>query len=57
MLVILRHAKVAKLDSTLEGERKGHTIALEGLEAQLQKVFAENSRLGQQLKDQQRIGM
>jgi hypothetical protein len=57
MLVILRHADVAKLESNLVGERKGHAIALEGLEAQLQKAFVENSRLEQQLKDQQRIGL
>jgi hypothetical protein len=51
MLVILHHADVAMLESTLDGERKGHAIALEGLEAQLQKAFVENSLLKQQLKD------
>jgi DNA anti-recombination protein RmuC len=36
--------------------KKGHTIAMEGLNTQLQKSLAENTHLEEQLKDQQRLG-
>jgi hypothetical protein len=44
------------LESTLEGVKKGHAIPMEGLNIQLQKSQAENTRLEEQLKDQQRLG-
>jgi hypothetical protein len=31
--------------------KKGHTIAMEGLQSQLQKTLTENTRLEEQLKD------
>jgi hypothetical protein len=40
----------------LEGVKKGHAIAMEGLNTQLQKSLSENTRLEEQLKDQQRLG-
>jgi hypothetical protein len=43
--------------ATLEGERKGHAIAMEELEAQLRRALADNSTLEEQLKDQHRIGL
>jgi hypothetical protein len=43
------------LESTLEGVKKGHAIAMEGLQTQLQKSLAENTRLEEQLKDQERL--
>jgi hypothetical protein len=46
-----RQADAAKLESTLEGVKKGHAIAMEGLQAQLQKSLTENTRLEEQLKD------
>jgi hypothetical protein len=49
------HADVAKLESMLEGVKKGHTIAMEGLNTQLQKSLAKNTHLEEQLKDQQRL--
>jgi hypothetical protein len=49
------HADVAKLESTLEGVRKGHAIAMEDLNTQLQKSLAENTHLEEQLKDQKRL--
>jgi hypothetical protein len=42
------------LESTLEGVKKGHAIAMEGLQTQLQKSLADNTRLEEQLKDQER---
>jgi hypothetical protein len=54
---LFRHADVAKLESTLEGVRKGHTIAMEELNTQLQKSLAENTHLKEQLKDQKRLGL
>jgi hypothetical protein len=56
VLPCFRHANVAKLESTLEGVKKGHAIAMEELNIQLQKSLAENTRLEEQLKDQQRLG-
>jgi hypothetical protein len=50
------HADAAKLESTLKGVKKGHAIAMEELNTQLQKSLAENTRLKEQLKDQQRLG-
>jgi hypothetical protein len=47
------HADAAKLESTLEGVKKGHAIAMEGLNTQLQKSLAENTRLEEQLKEQE----
>jgi chromosome segregation ATPase len=49
-----RHADAAKLESTLEGVKKGHAIAMEGLQAQIQKSLTENTCLEEQLKDQER---
>jgi hypothetical protein len=40
-----RHADAAKLKSTLEGVKKGHAIAMEGLQQQLQKSLASNTLL------------
>jgi septal ring factor EnvC (AmiA/AmiB activator) len=42
------------MESTLEGVKKGHAIAMEGLQAQLQKSLTENTHLEEQLKDQER---
>jgi hypothetical protein len=50
-----RHVGTAKLESTLEGVKKGHAIAMDGLQTQLQKSLAENTRLKEQLKDQERL--
>jgi hypothetical protein len=55
--IIIRHAHSAKLKATLEWERKGHVIAVEGLEGQLHHALADNSTLEEQLKDQNRIGL
>jgi hypothetical protein len=49
-----RHADAAKLEATLEGVKRGHTIAMEGLQSQLQKSLTKNTRLEEQLKDQER---
>jgi hypothetical protein len=54
MCLYFRHADVAKLKSTLEGVEKGHAIAMEGLQQQLQKSLAANTLLEEQLKDQKR---
>jgi chromosome segregation ATPase len=43
--------------ATLEGERKGHAVTMEELEAQLRRALADNSTLEEQLKDQHRIGL
>jgi hypothetical protein len=43
-----RHADVAKLEATLEGVKKGHAIAMEELNIQLQKSLAKNTRLEEQ---------
>jgi hypothetical protein len=51
------HADVAKMESTLEGVKRGHTIVMEELNTQLRKSLAENSSLKEQLKDQLRIGL
>jgi septal ring factor EnvC (AmiA/AmiB activator) len=48
------HADAAKLEATLKGVTKGHTIAMEELQAQLQKYLTENTHLEEQLKDQER---
>jgi hypothetical protein len=48
-----RHADAAKLKSTLEGVEKGHAIAMEGLQTQLQKSLTVNTLLEEQLKDQE----
>jgi hypothetical protein len=40
----------------LEGVEKGHTIAMDGLNHQLQKSLAENATLEQRLKDQKNQG-
>jgi hypothetical protein len=50
------HADAAKLESMLEGVKKGHAIAMEGLNTQLHKSLDENTRLEEQLKDQERLG-
>jgi hypothetical protein len=47
------HADAAKLKSTHEGVEKGHAIAMEGLQQQLQKSLASNTLLEEQLKDQE----
>jgi hypothetical protein len=39
--------------SILEGVEKGHAIAMEGLQQQLQKSLASNTLLEEQLKDQE----
>jgi hypothetical protein len=49
-----RHADAAKLKSTLEGVERGHAIAMEGLQTQLQKSLTMNTLLEEQLKDQER---
>jgi hypothetical protein len=56
-LLFFCHADAAKLESTLEGLRKRHKIAMEELNTQLQKSLAENTHLEEQLKDQQRINL
>jgi hypothetical protein len=38
-----RHADAAKLKSTLEGVERGHAIAMEGLQTQLQKSLTANT--------------
>jgi hypothetical protein len=48
------HADATKLKSTLEGVEKGHAIAMEGLQQQLQKSLVLNTLLEEQLKDQER---
>jgi hypothetical protein len=48
------HADAAKLKSTLEGVERGHAIAMEGLQMQLQKSLTANTLLEEQLKDQER---
>jgi hypothetical protein len=48
------HADAAKLKSTLEGVEKGHAIAMEGLQTQLQKSLTSNTLLEEKLKDQER---
>jgi hypothetical protein len=53
----VHHADSAKLKAQLEGERKGHAITMEELEAQLHRALADNSILEEQLKDQHRIGL
>jgi hypothetical protein len=40
--------------STLEGVEKGHAIAMEGLQTQLQKSLTSNTLLEEKLKDQER---
>jgi hypothetical protein len=40
----------------LVGVKKGHAIAMEELNIQLLKSLAENTRLEEQLKDQQCLG-
>jgi septal ring factor EnvC (AmiA/AmiB activator) len=55
-LTKFRHADAAKLKSTLEGMKKGHAIAMDGLNEQLRKSLAENATLERQLKDQQNQG-
>jgi chromosome segregation ATPase len=42
------------MKSTLEGVEKDHAIAMEGLQAQLQKSLTSNTLLKEQLKDQER---
>jgi hypothetical protein len=44
-LLLFRHADAAKQESTLEGVKKGHAIAMEELNNQLRKSLAENTRL------------
>jgi septal ring factor EnvC (AmiA/AmiB activator) len=55
-LTKFRHADAAKLKSTLEGMKKGHAIAMDGLKEQLRKSLAENATLERQLKDQENQG-
>jgi hypothetical protein len=55
-LTKFRHADAAKLKSTLEGMKKGHAIAMDGLNEQLRKSLAENATLERQLKDQENQG-
>jgi chromosome segregation ATPase len=55
-LTKFRHADAAKLKSTLEGMKKGHAIAMDGLNEQLQKLLAKNATLERQLKDQENQG-
>jgi hypothetical protein len=54
LCLYFRHADAAKLKSTLEGVERGHAIAMEGLQKQLQKSLASNTLLEEQLKDQER---
>jgi hypothetical protein len=49
-----RHPDAAKLKSTLEGVERGHAIAMEGLQMQLQKSLTANTLLEEQLNDQER---
>jgi hypothetical protein len=53
LCLYFRHADATKLKSTLEGVEKGHAIAMEGLQQQLQKSLALNTLLKEQLKDQE----
>jgi hypothetical protein len=46
--IIIRHADSVKLKVTLEGERKGHAIAMEELDARLCHALADNSLLEEQ---------
>jgi hypothetical protein len=55
LLQYFYHADAAKLESTLEGVKKGHAIVMEGLQMQLQKSLAKNTRLEEQLKDQEHL--
>jgi septal ring factor EnvC (AmiA/AmiB activator) len=55
-LTKFRHVDAAKLKSTLEGMKKGHAIAMDGLNGQLRKSLAENATLERQLKDQENQG-
>jgi hypothetical protein len=55
-LTKFRHADAAKLKYTLEGMKKGHAIAMDGLNEQLQKSLVENATLERQLKDQENQG-
>jgi hypothetical protein len=56
LLTEFRHADAAKLKSTIEGMKKGHAIAMDGLKDQLRKSLAENATLERQLKDQENQG-
>jgi hypothetical protein len=51
----LQSFRHADAESTLEGVKKGHAIAMEGLNTQIHKSLAENIRLKEQLKDQERL--
>jgi septal ring factor EnvC (AmiA/AmiB activator) len=55
-LTNLRHADAAKLKSIIEGMKKGHGIAMDGLNEQLRKSLAKNATLERQLKDQENQG-
>jgi hypothetical protein len=55
-LTKFRHADAAKLKSTLEGMKKGHAIAMDGLNELLWKSLAKNATLKRQLKDQENQG-
>jgi hypothetical protein len=55
-LTRFRHADATKLKSTLEGVEKGHAIAMDGLNQQLQKSLAKNATLERKLKDQENQG-
>jgi hypothetical protein len=52
LCLYFHHADAAKLKSTLEGVERGHAIAMEGLQKQLQNSLASNTLLEEQLKDQ-----
>jgi septal ring factor EnvC (AmiA/AmiB activator) len=56
-LTKFRHADAAALRSKLEGVEKGHAIAMDGLNEQIQKSLAENATLKKQLKDQKNQGL
>jgi hypothetical protein len=53
LCLYVHHADAAKLKSTLEGVERGHAIAMDGLQKQLQKSLASNTLLEEQLKDQE----
>jgi hypothetical protein len=52
-----RHPDAAALRSKLEGVEKGHAIAMDGMNEQLQKSLAKNATLEQRLKDQKNQGL
>jgi hypothetical protein len=57
ILFLFHHLDDAKLQATLEGERKSHVVMLEGVRAQLRQELTDNSQLEQKLKDEHQDSM